>query len=123
MDDLKRDCFKSETCKLTIPEIELELTYGTLGGRYTTIEGLIEEIHTNFKKNNPFAGGDSVDPAFRNKISEFLIDLKDLQRLRKKFHIILEDPMSNSFVQNPYYPEKDPRVVRIFEKIILYINL
>lgn len=40
-DDLKRDLFKSETCYVSIPEIELELDYGTLGGVFTTVEGLL----------------------------------------------------------------------------------
>jgi len=43
-DDLKRDVFKSDTCVLRIPEIPLELGMGTLGGVYTTVEGLIEKV-------------------------------------------------------------------------------
>ena len=39
--DLKRDLFKSDTCAVEIPELELELDYGTLGGVLTTIEGLL----------------------------------------------------------------------------------
>lgn len=35
--DLKRDLFKSETCGVQLPEIELELSYGTLGGVLTTV--------------------------------------------------------------------------------------
>lgn len=40
-DDLRRDVFKSDSARLMIPEIELELEYGTLGGVYSTIEGLL----------------------------------------------------------------------------------
>lgn len=36
-DDLKRDVFKSETASLRIPEIELEMCTGTLGGVFTNI--------------------------------------------------------------------------------------
>lgn len=56
--DLKRDLFKSETCGLTIPELDLELVHGTLGGVYTTVEGLLEKIGDNLVKNNPFADSD-----------------------------------------------------------------
>lgn len=35
--DLKRDLFKSETCKVSLPDLELELDYGTLGGVFTTV--------------------------------------------------------------------------------------
>lgn len=40
--DLCRDVFKSDTAKLIIPEIELELGTGTLGGVYSNVEGLLE---------------------------------------------------------------------------------
>lgn len=38
--DLTRDVIKSDTCVLSIPEIELELSTGTWGGLVTTVEGL-----------------------------------------------------------------------------------
>jgi zinc finger protein len=41
VEDLKRDLFKSETAGLKIPELELELSSGTLGGVYTTVEGIL----------------------------------------------------------------------------------
>lgn len=53
---MNRDVFKSESARLFIPEADLELEYGTLGGKYSTIEGLLETIIENFKKNNPFMG-------------------------------------------------------------------
>ncbi|KAG5439642.1 hypothetical protein PCK2_000776 [Pneumocystis canis] len=40
IDDLFRDLLKSETCSITIPELNLNLYPGTLGGRFTTLEGL-----------------------------------------------------------------------------------
>mmetsp|Transcript_129715 Transcript_129715/g.193083 ORF Transcript_129715/g.193083 Transcript_129715/m.193083 type:complete len:93 (+) Transcript_129715:311-589(+) len=41
--DLMRDCFKSETCKVIIPEIDFEYTYGSSGGVYSTVEGILEK--------------------------------------------------------------------------------
>merc|ERR1711928_258628 len=38
--DMSRDVLKSETCSLTIPELDFEVGAGTLGGKFTTIEGL-----------------------------------------------------------------------------------
>jgi zinc finger protein len=32
---------KSDSCSVQIPELELELGTGTLGGVYTTVEGLV----------------------------------------------------------------------------------
>ena len=39
--DLSREVMKSDTCSIKIPEIDLELSRGTMGGIYTTLEGLI----------------------------------------------------------------------------------
>ena len=39
----------------------------------------------------------------------FFDKLKSLRKLTSTFNIILKDPLGNSFVQNPYYPEIDPR--------------
>ena len=35
--DLNRQVYKSDTACLEIPEVELELQYGTLGGAFTTV--------------------------------------------------------------------------------------
>ncbi|MCO5605181.1 hypothetical protein L7F22_059361 [Adiantum nelumboides] len=42
--DLSRDVIKSDTSLVTIPELELELASGTLGGLVTTVEGLLQQI-------------------------------------------------------------------------------
>jgi len=52
--DLNRDVFKSDSCVLAIPEVDLILAPGTMGALYTTIEGLIVDIVDNLRKNNPF---------------------------------------------------------------------
>lgn len=44
-EDLKRDLFLSSTARIMIPEIELETSTGTLGGTYTTVEGILEKVH------------------------------------------------------------------------------
>lgn len=49
--DLKRDVFKSETASLEIPEIELEMSYGTLGGVYTTVEGILDKMLKHLEEN------------------------------------------------------------------------
>lgn len=39
--DLSRDILKSDTAALISPELDLEVQPGTLGGRFTTVEGLL----------------------------------------------------------------------------------
>ena len=41
--DLQRDVLKSETASVAVPELELEVTTGTLGGLITTAEGLLSK--------------------------------------------------------------------------------
>lgn len=50
--------FQSETCSLTIPELELEMGCHALSGRFTTLEGLLRNVfeqvreHIFLKKRN-----------------------------------------------------------------------
>lgn len=61
--------FQSETCGVNLPDLELELDYGTLGGVFTTVEGLLEKISDHLGSNNPFVDS---DPEFAAKISHIL---------------------------------------------------
>ena len=62
------------------------------------------------KDNNPFVG-DSAESDLRQKLDIFFAQLKSLQNLDRTWTLILDDPMANCFVQNPFYPEEDPSVV------------
>ena len=67
---------KSETCGLQIPEIELELTSGTLGGRFTTVEGLLTQVYEELAGRAPFASGDSALETRRKAFEKFLAKLQ-----------------------------------------------
>lgn len=43
-EDLSRDVLKSDTSKLSIPELQIDTDWGTLGGRFTTVEGVLTLI-------------------------------------------------------------------------------
>lgn len=47
-----------------LPEIDVEIGMGTLGGRFTTIDGLLTQLKSEFE-STPFLQGDSADPAQR----------------------------------------------------------
>ncbi|KAH9000212.1 zf-ZPR1-domain-containing protein [Lactarius akahatsu] len=116
-EDLSRDILKSETCGLTIPEIDLVLQAGTLGGRFTTLEGILEQVFEELSEK-VFAAGDSVGSADpdgpdlqgRNKFEVFLESLKAVKSAERPFTIILDDPLANSYVQNLYAPDPDPNM-------------
>ncbi len=54
------DVLKSDSALIRLPELELELSHGTLGGLYTTVEGLLLKIARNLGELNPFVSGDST---------------------------------------------------------------
>lgn len=62
---------------MTIPEIDLVLTHGTLGGRFTTVEGILEQIYEELGEK-AFMAGDSADADDRFKLEEFLASLKQV---------------------------------------------
>jgi zinc finger protein len=102
--DLKREVFKSDTAGVKIPELELEIDYGTLGGVFTTVEGLLEKISDNLKDNNPF--GDS-DSNYKKKLDELFAKLDTYREGKTPFTLVMEDLLENSFIQNPNHPKED----------------
>jgi zinc finger protein len=70
---------------LTIPEIDLVLTHGTLGGRFTTVEGILEQIYEELAEK-AFVG-DSSEMAEREKFENFLSGLKAV-RSPFKYHLM-----------------------------------
>jgi ZPR1 zinc-finger domain len=122
--DMQRDVLKSDSSMVKIPELDLELGCGTLGGVYTTVEGLLQKIHTSLRDDNPFAVGDSselhhsesTEVVTRKKKFEVFLD--KLESVAKgemmPFTLILRDPLGNSFISAPLGsflpPESDPNI-------------
>lgn len=106
-EDMNRDIFKSDTCTLEIPEVELVLEPGTLGSLYTTVEGMLTKIHDQLEKDNPFKVGDSAEG---RTFKEFLVKVDALKDGSKPFTLILDDPLANQFMYNPLAPEDDPQI-------------
>ncbi|XP_031989665.1 zinc finger protein ZPR1 [Corvus moneduloides] len=118
--DMTRDILKSETCSVEIPELEFELGMGALGGKFTTLEGLLKDIRDLVEKN-PFTLGDSSTPSRTGKLQEFIGKLQDIIEGKTQAHVIMDDPAGNSYLQNVYAPEEDPelrvqRYERTFEQ-------
>ncbi|CUG85471.1 zinc finger protein, putative [Bodo saltans] len=119
--DLRRDVLKSATSSLEIPEIELELTPGTMGGFFSTVEGTLSQIRDNLAKlpQAQFASGDSSlvnDGQSKHTLKAFVQDLEDLIALKRPFTMILDDPLANVYIQNPRAhlegdDAKDPQLV------------
>ena len=56
---------------MEIPELELVMEHGTLGGRFTTIEGLLNNIKDQLANKNPFFAGNSAMTETKDKLKEF----------------------------------------------------
>lgn len=109
-DDLARDILKSETCGLNIPELNLELNPGTLGGRFTTIEGLLTQVHEELHSKVFTGQSDSMDESTRSNWTIFLSRLQDAIEGKTEFTVIMTDPLAASYIQNVYAPDPDPNM-------------
>lgn len=85
------------------------LQTGTLGGRFTTIEGILDQIYDELS-GKLFSSGDSVSEDHAG-LQKFLSNLKDVKSASRPFTLILDDPLSNSYLQNLYAPDPDPNMV------------
>lgn len=114
--DLQRDILKSETCYLKIDEIDVEVAPGTMGGRFTTVEGLLTQIRDDTRgtvfdmDDEEGTGGDSMPDDKRQAWTRFFDKLDQAIRGELQYTILLEDPLANSYVQNPWAPEADERL-------------
>jgi zinc finger protein len=111
IEDLSRDILKSESCSLRIPDIELELGTGTLGGRFTTIEGLLDQVKEELINKVPFCIGDSADQERKSHLDKLVTALDDIIEGRRFCHIIIDDPLGSSYVQSLYAPDPDPQIL------------
>lgn len=110
IEDLSRDILKSETCYLHVPEIGLELQMGTLGGRFTTIEGLLNQVYDELNSKVPFSKGDSAPEEKKVIFASLLAKIKDICEGKLNCTLILEDPLANSYIQNLFAPDPDPNM-------------
>jgi zinc finger protein len=99
-DDMKRGLLKSASSRIFIPELELEVVEGSLGGFYSTTEGLLQKLSTQLSESNPFAVGDSdhYSTNKHGKMGEIVRKLDEFRLGKHPFTLILEDPMAGSFI-------------------------
>ncbi|PRT53094.1 Zinc finger protein ZPR1 [Wickerhamiella sorbophila] len=110
-EDLSRDILKSETCSLRFPELELDLSPGTLGGRFTTVEGLLRQVYEELESKVVSADADSMTVETKQRWAAFLARLDAAVEGQLKFTIVMEDPLAASYIQNVYAPDADPEMV------------
>ncbi|KAH6623033.1 ZPR1 zinc-finger domain-containing protein [Chaetomium tenue] len=109
VEDLARDILKSESCALECPDLSLTVNPGTLGGRFTTVEGLLtqirDDLHGQIFEADADAGpaarrNDSLDKEEKTRWEKFFDDLNAAIKGEREFTIILTDPLASSYVQS-----------------------
>lgn len=116
IEDLTRDILKSESCTMECPELDLHVEPGTLGGRFTTIEGLLTQVRDDlrasiFDTDDPgVTGGDSMDTETKTKWGKFFGQLDAAIKGDLTFTVILEDPLAGSYVQSFSAPDPDSQI-------------
>ena len=107
-EDLSRDILKSETAGFAIPEIDLHLAPGTLGGRFTTLEGLLQQVYDELSERVLMRGDSSTQAG---NFEGFLGKLKNVIACETlPYTVVLDDPLANSYIQNPYAPDPDEQL-------------
>jgi zinc finger protein len=137
--DLSRDLLKSDTAMVAIPDLDLELAHGSLGGMFTSVEGLLQKIVQKLLESNPFAVGDSsvnnhsLDHSARDRFGDFIDRLKQFAKGEVfPFSVQLRDPLGNSFISSQLGsstpPEMDQALTmvdfeRSFEEVRLFVRV
>lgn len=115
-EDMKRDILKSESCLLKVPECSLELVPGTMGGRFTTVEGLLTQVRDDLHSSifdvdyGEKIGGDTMEVNQENAWATFFKRLGSAIKAEFEYTVILEDPLASSYVQSYTAPEPDPQI-------------
>ncbi|KAH8907184.1 zf-ZPR1-domain-containing protein [Coniochaeta sp. PMI_546] len=100
--DLARDILKSESCALECPDLHLSVNPGTLGGRFTTVEGLLTQVRDDLKSQifETGTGHDGLSEEEKTRWATFFEELDKAVAGEREFTIVLADPLAASYVQS-----------------------
>uniref|UniRef100_A0AAR2IWW7 Zinc finger protein 259 n=1 Tax=Pygocentrus nattereri TaxID=42514 RepID=A0AAR2IWW7_PYGNA len=103
--DMNREVVKTDSATTRIPELDFEIPAFTQKGSLSTIEGLLDRAVAGLEQDQPIRR--ATDPDVADKIDQFIQRLKKLKDVEEEFTLIIDDPSGNSFVENPFAPQKD----------------
>ena len=73
---------QSETSVLQIPSLDFEHSHSSIGGRFTTVEGMLSEVKKQLQRANPFLG-DSVQ---QSNLTKFLEKFSEVNLMIHREH-------------------------------------
>ncbi|XP_034238970.1 zinc finger protein ZPR1 [Thrips palmi] len=106
-EDFSRDVLKSDTCFLSVPELDIEVGPAALGGRFSTVEGILTAMKDQLLDADVMFS-DSADLANKKKLEEFHQKFNSILEGKEPVTLVLDDPAGNSYVQSLTAPEPDP---------------
>ncbi|XP_053948308.1 zinc finger protein ZPR1 [Anastrepha ludens] len=98
-EDFSRDVLKSETCSLKISELDCEVGPSALGGRFTTVEGILVAMKDQLQ-NEGCLFRDSADDEIKNRLESVIDKFDQILASKLPVTLILDDPAGNSYVQS-----------------------
>jgi zinc finger protein len=96
--DLKREVIKSDSAGIEIPQLQLTLTEGGMGGVYTTVEGLLEKMYDALAQVVHPSSTCSSSCRDYEDFMEKLRRMKEGDASLLPFTLLINDPLSNSFI-------------------------
>ena len=97
-EDLDRQVVKSESCKVLVPDLELEIPAATQRGVVTTVEGVLTRAADELAALQPQRL--VADVEIGRKVQRVIDALRDRANGDfDEFQLIVDDPAGNSFVQ------------------------
>ncbi|OQV22478.1 Zinc finger protein ZPR1 [Hypsibius exemplaris] len=112
--DLNRTVVMSDVAAVRIPELEFEAPYGRQSFGITTVEGVITRAKDLLQK---YVVARTPGEEGMDKINQFVEQLDLYLALKKPFHLVIDDPSGNCFVENLHAPSVDPALtVRTYQR-------
>jgi zinc finger protein len=96
------------------------MSAGTLGGKFTTIEGVLKDCGENLSQVSPFlCSGDSHKKETRTKLTE-LLDKLALVRSGQMLNVtvILDDASGNSYLQVGVFQRALTKALLVFIRVL-----
>ena len=114
-EDLRRDILKGEHCLLRVPECAVEVQPGSMGGRFTTVEGLLTQVRDDLKGSifdtgDENAQTDSMPLEKKKAWNNFFTQLDKAVSAEIEYTIIMQDPVDGSYCQSFGGPGEDANV-------------
>lgn len=96
--DMNRQLVKMEACAAKIPELDFEIPARSQPAMLTTVEGLLRRAVEALSADQPVRK--IMDPELSERIEKTIEGIQELIDLKKPFHIELDDPSGNSYIEN-----------------------